>query len=111
MTYVEEGALGEERLEALIAEGLRVDERGRRLAEEGLRAHALAYVVVNAVLIGVWAVTDRRSFWPKWPVMGWGLGLAAHAWIIRTVNEKRRILDGPAEVHAPGRASGRERPT
>ncbi len=107
MTHAEDRTPSEERLRALIAEGLRVEERQRLLAEEGLRAHALAYVVVNAMLIGTWAVTDRRYFWPKWPLLGWGLGLAAHTWIIHKVDEKRRIID--CEVHPSGQAGPGER--
>ena len=37
------------------------------------------YVLVNTFLIGVWYFTSRDYFWPIWPMLGWGLGVAIHA--------------------------------
>jgi hypothetical protein len=45
-----------------------------------LRRHAFIYVAVNAFLIGIWAVTGAGFFWPVFPILGWGIGLAANAW-------------------------------
>ena len=47
------------------------------------KVHALSYVLVNLLLIGVWYFTgpDRGHdvyFWPIWPLLGWGIGLASH---------------------------------
>lgn len=41
------------------------------------RAHLRSYVLVMALLLGIWAVTGMGYFWPIWPMMGWGIGLAA----------------------------------
>jgi hypothetical protein len=30
-----------------------------------------------ALLLGIWALTGMGYFWPIWPMMGWGIGLAA----------------------------------
>jgi hypothetical protein len=36
---------------------------------------------VNAVLVAIWAVTsDGGFFWPMFPILGWGIGVAANAW-------------------------------
>jgi hypothetical protein len=43
-------------------------------------AHLLAYVMVNTLLVVVWAVTGAGFFWPVFPLMGWGIGLIFHAW-------------------------------
>jgi hypothetical protein len=43
-------------------------------------SHLVAYVVVNAFLIGVWAMTGTGYFWPAWVLAGWGAGLLLHAW-------------------------------
>lgn len=43
-------------------------------------AHLLAYVLVNATFVGIWAVAGGGFFWPVFPIMGWGIGLAFHAW-------------------------------
>jgi len=43
--------------------------------------HVAIYVLVNALLVAVWAVTNNGShFWPMWPLLGWGIGLGFHAW-------------------------------
>jgi hypothetical protein len=44
------------------------------------RAHLLAYVLVNALLVVIWAVTSAGFFWPIFPIMGWGIGVAFNAW-------------------------------
>jgi uncharacterized membrane protein YecN with MAPEG domain len=41
--------------------------------------HAVIYVVVNIVLVAVWALSGG-PFWPIWVIGGWGIGLAAHAY-------------------------------
>ncbi len=43
-------------------------------------AHVVSYVVVNAFLILIWAITGAGYFWPAWVLGGWGIGLVLHAW-------------------------------
>lgn len=44
-------------------------------------SHVVAYVVVNALLIGVWALVGASGyFWPAWVLAGWGAGLLLHAY-------------------------------
>jgi hypothetical protein len=43
------------------------------------RNHALAYLLVNGMLIAIWAITSGGFFWPMFPILGWGIGLAFHA--------------------------------
>lgn len=65
-----------------------MDEEARReVALKRLKArrefwqHVGVYVLVNALLVVVWAVTgDGGYFWPMWPLLGWGIGLVLHAW-------------------------------
>lgn len=46
-----------------------------------LQTHVLTYVLVNAVLVGIWMVIGPSSFfWPAFPLLGWGIGLVFHAW-------------------------------
>ncbi len=42
----------------------------------------VAYVVVNAFLVLVWALGGAGYFWPVWVMGGWGIGLAMHAWTV-----------------------------
>jgi hypothetical protein len=59
----------------------------RKLARERLekkrdfRTHLFMYCLVNAVLVAAWAiVTPDAMFWPIFPILGWGIGVAANAW-------------------------------
>jgi uncharacterized membrane protein len=48
--------------------------------KRGFQIHLLVYVLVNIFLIGIWAVTGAGFLWPIFPLLGWGTGLAFHAW-------------------------------
>ena len=41
----------------------------------------VAYLVVNAMLVVIWALTDAGGyFWPIWPILGWGIALVLQGW-------------------------------
>ena len=43
--------------------------------------HLLVYVLVNAFLVVIWAMTDTDGFfWPVFPIVGWGIGVVMNAW-------------------------------
>ena len=45
------------------------------------RSHLLGYVLVNAFLVAIWAVTsDHGFFWPMFVIGAWGIGLVMNAW-------------------------------
>lgn len=56
-------------------------------------AHLLTFVLVNALLIVIWAATGAGFFWPIFPLLGWGIGLAFHAF-----NTFRGPSRGPSEA-------------
>lgn len=60
----------------------RRQEAIRRLGERrDFGTHLLVYVLVNALLVVIWATTNNGGyFWPMWPLIGWGIGLVIHAW-------------------------------
>lgn len=70
------------------------EEQRRELAIQRLknrhdfRVHLVIYVLVNAALIVLWYVTSRGAdgapgfFWPVFPIFGWGIGLAMHAYTV-----------------------------
>jgi len=64
-----------------------------------LQAHLLAYIMVNLLLNGVWLLTSAGGFyWPIFPLLGWGIGIAFHAWdVYAPVNPRedriRREMD------------------
>jgi len=61
------------------------EDEGRRRAIARIKrrrqfwALLLVYVVVNAFLIVVWAVSGGGYFWPAWVLGGWGIGVAVVA--------------------------------
>lgn len=60
------------------------DDEIREMAKArvSFRANAVAYVLVNLLLIGIWWFSSEGdgSFWPVWSILGWGAALAFHAW-------------------------------
>ncbi len=50
----------------------------RRIRDKrDLWTHLFIYVVVNTMLVIIWALSTGGYFWPMWSIMGWGIGLAA----------------------------------
>ena len=47
-------------------------------ARAAFRWSLACYVIVNAFLIAIWFLSSgtRSYFWPIWPIMGWGIGIA-----------------------------------
>jgi hypothetical protein len=44
------------------------------------KAHLFAFVVVNGFIVAIWALTGSGFFWPIFPMLGWGIGVAFNAW-------------------------------
>lgn len=57
-------------------------EQARKRVEKKhkFRGDVVAYVIINAFLIGVWAFTGAGYFWPGWVLAGWGVMLLLDAW-------------------------------
>ncbi|MHA1165614.1 MAG: 2TM domain-containing protein [Alphaproteobacteria bacterium] len=57
---------------------------GQLLADEkirGVAVHLFVYLAVNALLIGINLTYSPGNLWFIWPLLGWGIGLAGHAWL------------------------------
>ena len=77
---------------------LREQALTRLRKKRDFRSHLLTYVSVNAVLVVIWAGTGADFFWPIFPILGWGIGVAANAWDVYgrkpfTEDEIRRETD------------------
>lgn len=55
------------------------DNKLWRLAKKrvGFRWNLISYLITNLVLIAVWFMSGRGSFWPAWVIVFWGLALLA----------------------------------
>jgi hypothetical protein len=58
----------------------RAQARKRLESRRDFGSHVVAFIVINAFLMGAWAITGAGYFWPVWVLAGWGAGLAMHAW-------------------------------
>jgi hypothetical protein len=52
--------------------------RKRVEEKKGFFSHLATYIVVNGILILIWAFTSRGYPWFVWPLGGWGVGLIFH---------------------------------
>lgn len=76
--------------------GVRADDVGDAGPEVSIPAalrralpfHAAFFVVLNAALTLVWALTTRAYFWPMWTLLPLGLVLAVHWWTV--LSQSRR---------------------
>jgi 2TM domain len=48
-------------------------------ARVGFYIHLAAYLAVNALLVYINLAASPGRLWFQWPLIGWGVGLAAHA--------------------------------
>ncbi len=62
------------------AEAEREAARVRVNARRDFSSHVVAYVVINATLVVIWALSGFGYFWPGWVIGPWGAGLLLHAW-------------------------------
>ncbi|HEU4489329.1 MAG TPA: 2TM domain-containing protein [Jiangellales bacterium] len=54
--------------------------RARVLRKRKFRGDVVAYVMINAFLVGIWAMTGFGYFWPGWVLAGWGVLLVLDGW-------------------------------
>ncbi|RDW17584.1 histidine kinase [Oceanobacillus arenosus] len=58
--------------------------RAKKRVEDlkGFYQHLLSYILVNIMLFIINMVTDPSYWWFIYPLMGWGIGLIAHAFSV-----------------------------
>jgi class 3 adenylate cyclase len=74
--------------------------RGSAL-EAGVRTHFAIYVVVNLMLVAIWAASGGGYFWPIWPILGWGIGVGCHAAPLLAKRTKPDLRGGAAPEPTP----------
>jgi hypothetical protein len=76
--------------------------REDRATRRAHRAHVRAYLLFCVAMVALWAVTGLGYFWPIWPIMGWGIGVASHTaacWPRRS--RAARVSAGSGEAGLP----------
>ena len=67
--------------------------------------HAAIYLATNVALVVIWALTEADHPWFLYPILGWGIGLAAHgaaAFLMASPpdvvleREQKRLASGPS---------------
>ena len=82
----------------------REDSRGRVPARREFESHFVAYLVANAVLVAVWAVTGAGYFWPAWVIAAWAAALVLHDGYVYLASPT------PADWEEPARRSSTSAP-
>jgi 2TM domain len=72
----------------------RAQARKRIAARRDFYNHLFAYVVINGVVVVMWAFTGQGYFWPGWLMGVWGVGLLFHA---RDVFWRRPITEADVD--------------
>jgi hypothetical protein len=76
----------------------------RRAAHLGVRIHLGAYLAMVVIVLTVWLAVGLAAgawyFWPIWPILGAGIGLASHAVPVRLA--VRGLCHSRPAVHGRG---------
>lgn len=78
--------------------------------KQAFRIHLTVYWLVMTLLVVIWLVSSGWGsyFWPIWPMMGWGLGLAIHgASLFWDREPTEQQIDAEVEKIRQRRARGR----
>ena len=88
---------------------------------QSFKTHLTFYLVVNVLMIGIWAASGGGYFWPIWVILGWGIGLAAHGAPLSAGSRQQAkpgseatapdLRDTPTSVQAMASSVGSERPS
>jgi len=76
-------------------------------ALRGFYGHAAVFVAVNLLLLAINLLTAPDRLWFYWPLLGWGIGLAAHG--IRVFARPRLDRDWEARKIAEYKQRARAR--
>ena len=49
-------------------------------AKRDFKTHVVIYVVVNLMLVAIWAFSGAGFFWPVFSILFWGVGLVFNGW-------------------------------
>jgi hypothetical protein len=86
-------------LDALLTDLPALPDRRRKAARreaawKDYSEHLRTYLMVMALLVTIWALTGMGYFWPVWPALGWGIGIASHRASLPRGSRPRRAIAG-----------------
>ncbi len=91
-------------------------EAARKRVEEkkGFYVHLVVYIIVNAILVAIWAANDSGNGGVPWfiyPLGGWGIGLIFHLLSVFVFNnntnwERRQVEKEAEKLRRSNRANG-----
>ena len=85
--------------------------RNIRESVRGLRIHAFTYGAVNLGLFFINMLTSFGTWWFVFPLLGWGIGLAAHAFVVLEPgfgqNWEDKMVERISQKRAEQKAQGR----
>lgn len=62
-------------------------------AKIGFYSHFAAYVAVISFLAIINLVTSPGTIWVHWPLLGWGIAVALHAFAVFVVPDRLTVTD------------------
>jgi hypothetical protein len=71
--------------------------KSRLEARRGFFTHLTVFIVVNTALLFLNLATAPDDLWVRWPVMGWGIGVAFHALAVFVIGDRSSISDDMVE--------------
>jgi class 3 adenylate cyclase len=89
----------------------RVRSRRRSALEISVRIHLTVFVLVNLMLIGIWAASGGGYFWPIWSLLGWGVGVGCHAAPLIARRGRPARTELPSSVDEVALSVAAERPS
>ena len=63
-----------------------------------IKWHVIIYLIINVFLCAVYYFTTPAGyFWPKWSILGWGIGLIIHVAVTGSLLSSTRVKQSLVE--------------
>lgn len=61
----------------------------RLLDDRPFVIHLVVYIMVNLLLAVIDLTTSPGHYWFYWPLLGWGIGILGHAYLVHAQSQRR----------------------
>ncbi len=69
-------------------------------AKRGFKAHLATYIIINSFLAFINLWTSPGIIWFVWPLAGWGVGVAFHAYFAKSSEVANSIESKALQIEA-----------